>query len=166
MRAPSVAAAAATALERDLELDQHHIRCRQPIDRFEHLLARELAVRALRHDDRVDALRVDGDVRDAGRHVHAPAHGGDVDALARERVRQPGAFRVVADAGDHRHVDAVPCGGDGLVGAFSAQRLRVAVGEQGLARAGQPRDARDEVQVEASDDCQPCGRLRHVRMIP
>ena len=90
----------------------------------------------------------------------------DVDALARERVGQPRAFRVVADAGDHRHVDAVPGGGDGLVRALPAERLPVAVGEQGLARAGQPRDARDEVQVEASDDCQACGRLRHARMIP
>ena len=117
-----------------------------------------LSIRSRCDDDRVLAVGVDDDERNACRYVSlVPARG---DTCVVQALQRALGELVSPDAADHRHLGAEPRGGDGLIRTLSARDLRERGARDRLAGPRQPLRAGDEVEIDRADDGQAGGHVR------
>ena len=134
---------------RRLEL-QHERRGRTE-HRVRHVRGAGERIGARYHGDRVLAGIVDVDQRDAGRRV-GRANAREVDARRIQQREGRRGERVAADGAEHRDVGAGAACGERLVRPLAARTGREARAGERFARTRQPRDARDEVEVDRAED--------------
>src|SRR6476661_6809830 len=109
-------------------------------------------IRAGRHDDRVFALRIDSDDREAGRSAAFHAHAARVDAVLLQISKHPPAKIVRADAAVKIALSGASRRGDRLVCAFPAGMKGEAFAEQRLAGAGMSLACGDDIHIDRAED--------------
>ena len=100
----------------------------------------------------VSPLVVDRDEGVPGGQLGVRGDAGEVDALGAQQGEGLVRGRVGAHRGDQRDLRAEPPGGERLVGPLAAGHPAQLVGGERLAGLGQPRHARDQIEVDAPDD--------------
>src|SRR5690606_11903772 len=141
-----------------LELAQHHV-CARGVD----LIGDQGGVGAGDDHDLVLPSLVDRDQGSSGRSGRGD-QAGEVNVGIPKQGEGGVGFRVVSHRPEQGDGGAGPGGGQGLVGPLPARVAGQVGGEHGLARPGQTRAGGDQVEVDASDDCDrwhPGRRVTH-----